>query len=1479
MKKNVLTLKHTATHLLLCLLCVLLHTSVFGQNGNWNFYFGSSERTSLVDNLKTNSLTYSSSTTSTSIGTIVGGVRPQLGRGDIVIDGDLTIAYASSSTTTTLTLTSIEDIWINGNITASVGKLNLIFDAPAGKKILINGDINTNGGSITVNNGTAVHFQKISGTQTINTAGGAMSFGNSSLRLLNTGALLVFNSGAGAISMGTSGTIAQESTFYQSPTRLIEWGGIHSNGSSVTEKSYSINVVSGYNYSARLYYWDSWDGERGEMFLKDANNNVLCYIFRSRRSYSGGFYETNTLSGTYQSINYGLSTAANYGQLSGYVDQYADVSFSANYSGSLRTWNDLDQGVGDESIELSNVWQTTFGTTAYNNGARTLEFITTNTTQDACWLAGVISGGLSLKKSGAGTLKLSNYNTYTGGTIVDAGILQLHDSGVSGNAGKGTINGVLTVNQNATVQLTGSPAAMGWWNTTSGVDYRVTTLNINGGLVEAVGGQQHIWNMTGGVNFSGGGTIRTNSGTSSASATSYIEWGGSNVTVSNASASIPAGIEGRVNLRNDLGAITYTVNNNSQEYDLIISAAITQTSTTNLIKAGTGKMAFTGSNNARNGTTTVSAGTLVAASSTALGSGDVNLAAGTTLLTGRGVTTLANNIVLNGNATLGLDKSVEVLLVGGGGGGASGGGGAGGVVSQNMSLNSGTYAVTVGAGGTGGVASNTGVNGTNGGSTTFNSVNAFGGGGGGKATIGGLSGASGGGTGSDATTAGGTATQGYAGGAGISTVAASGASGGGGAGAAGSQGWTAAAYNTQYGLTGQNTMGGNGGIGIVNAITGSATYYGGGGGGGCNNNSGTQPVELAGQGGLGGGGRGANANNGNGVVGTANTGGGGGGGDWEGTGANGGSGVVILRYAGTTNGTGGTIASGSGSASGFTLHSFTTTGNSSLTLNASALDVTGVISGTGGLTYEANDGSITLSAANTYAGSTVISSGTLVINSNGSFGSASNTSTLTNNGTFTLKNGATFIPSPVSNSILGSGTFNVEKQLTGNTGNWTNTNGRFWYMGVPMVSVARNNYGTPGASTNRLWSYSESTKSYTELTDGSALLSAGTGYVHRRDTDGTLTFSAAGASGLYRTDFTASNLSKTAGNTAGVHLISNPYMAYLDWHAIYTASTNIDPTFYVRTTNTSSNNISAIISYNASTTLSTNNSSVTASAAQLRYIAPMQSIWVRVLGNAGATGTVNMTRSMLSHQSGNVGLKSSTIFPTLARVNLVDGNNFDQLLVYFNSDMSNEVDEYDSEKMAASGTVQIYTMSSNKKLVMNGLRNNKKKVSVPLYLELPETKSYTLQLSEFQLEDGLILLEDKQEGTIQDFTINENYTFFANSGLLQNRFVLHFILPNAELATQGPSNSWVEEESTINEGGSIFVTSNDRGKVTIQQDIETATSGKGSVIVRDVAGKEVYFGHVEGAQTNIQIDAPSGVYFVEVQLNGQVEMKKIFVQN
>ena len=286
-------------------------------------------------------------------------------------------------------------------------------------------------------------------------------------------------------------------------------------------------------------------------------------------------------------------------------------------------------------------------------------------------------------------------------------------------------------------------------------------------------------------------------------------------------------------------------------------------------------------------------------------------------------------------------STVDYLVVAGGAGGGAfyyaGGGAAGGLLSAtSYSISSGTYTVTVGAGGAAGVSS---ANGTSGANSVFGSITVTGGGGGqGNGATGGNGGSGGG------SNAGGTAgkgiypgssyvsatRQGYDGGAGVGGGASGSAGGGGGAGAVGGSGnsnvsggaggtgslitlttafaGTASTASTttltitavsageiQVGtqVTGTGipagayikSLGtGTGGTGtyILSAaatatntgvsITSSGRYFAGGGGGSCYQGS-------AGAGGAGGGGTGAsNSTNVVSVAGATNTGGGGGGG-------------------------------------------------------------------------------------------------------------------------------------------------------------------------------------------------------------------------------------------------------------------------------------------------------------------------------------------------------------------------------------------------------------------------------------------------------------------------------------------------------------------------------------------------------------------------------------------------------------------------
>ena len=243
---------------------------------------------------------------------------------------------------------------------------------------------------------------------------------------------------------------------------------------------------------------------------------------------------------------------------------------------------------------------------------------------------------------------------------------------------------------------------------------------------------------------------------------------------------------------------------------------------------------------------------------------------------------------------------VKALVIGGGGGGGGsvnggGGGGAGGFLfSSGLTVNYGTYGITVGGGG---AALSKGTN------SVFSSITAEGGGAGIDIVNGG-NGGSGGGGGTNTGNKGGSASAGNIGGNG-----GKGGGGGGGAGAAGSN-----AYPTYNG--------GAGGTGLVNPIVGSTsgqnvtgTYYLAGGGGGVGASSG-------GAGGIGGGGAGVKGLNG--TNGTVNT-GGGGGASKNAVASLGGSGIVIISWItadfGTCSvtGTGNTITtSGENSIATFT---------------------------------------------------------------------------------------------------------------------------------------------------------------------------------------------------------------------------------------------------------------------------------------------------------------------------------------------------------------------------------------------------------------------------------------------------------------------------------------------------------------------------------------------------------------------------------
>ena len=494
----------------------------------------------------------------------------------------------------------------------------------------------------------------------------------------------------------------------------------------------------------------------------------------------------------------------------------------------------------------------------------------------------------------------ASYNSTFGSYLLNQGVTVTADSTISA-LGVITVNNAVTINPGKTLTVNG---------TFTDYSGSVQSLTLAGGGILVLAGNN---TYTGATTISAGSLVIDGSGTFGS--------GGYAAAISNS------------------GSLIYN-SSAAQIFTGIVSG------TGSLTKSGSGTLSLTGTNTYTGGTE-LNGGTLGVYNNSALGTGALNSAANTNVLFGRGVSTFANDMVLNGAVTFAFDQNVDFLLVGGGGGGGAdggGGGGGGGIYALSQSLGGLTSTVTVGAGGAGGVYQIS--NSTNGSATSITNI-----------------------SGSAYTAGGGVGAQS---GPGINKegVGGTGNTTGGAGGAA---------------STGQNTLGTNGQNGGTSTITGTTIYYGGGGGGGIYAASGQT------SGGLGGGGNGAtwaSSASSSGYNGSANTGGGGGGGsagynNYERTpGGSGGSGIVIVRYKGGVAGTGGTISSGTGTATGYTVQTFTS--NGTLTLNPLSVTLSGNVSGAGSMVANAANGTFTMTGTNnTYTGATNVTAGTFNVSGGG----------------------------------------------------------------------------------------------------------------------------------------------------------------------------------------------------------------------------------------------------------------------------------------------------------------------------------------------------------------------------------------------------------------------------------------------------------------------------------------------------------------
>jgi fibronectin-binding autotransporter adhesin len=238
----------------------------------------------------------------------------------------------------------------------------------------------------------------------------------------------------------------------------------------------------------------------------------------------------------------------------------------------------VNVGGSGGTIRATAPFNSSLGMTLAGTGANAAKF---DTNGNAVTLSGVLGGAGALQKEGNGTLSLTNFNTYTGGTTVNGGTLLLGAGGATG-----TIRGSLTVNTGATVDYS-TDNTFGYNGGQS-----VNVLNINGGTVGGANFGNHFWNnfqlnMTGGT-LNLGGTLN--------------EFHNPTITVNSSAATaqiLPVTGSAVLRLRDGTSA-TVNVADGAATNDLVINVPITQNTTSNVSKVGAGRMALTAASNTFN---------------------------------------------------------------------------------------------------------------------------------------------------------------------------------------------------------------------------------------------------------------------------------------------------------------------------------------------------------------------------------------------------------------------------------------------------------------------------------------------------------------------------------------------------------------------------------------------------------------------------------------------------------------------------------------------------------------------------------------------------------------------------------------------------------------------------------------------------------------------------------------------------------------
>jgi len=453
--------------------------------------------------------------------------------------------------------------------------------------------------------------------------------------------------------------------------------------------------------------------------------------------------------------------------------------------------------------------------------------------------------------------------------------------------------------------------------------------------------------------------------------------------------------------------------------------------------------------------------------------------------------------------------------------------------------------------------------------------------------------------------------------------------------------------------------------------------------------------------------------------------------------------------------------------------------------------------------------------------------------------------------TFTINSSAsgtgTFVDLNAAGGLTVNGTTSVNQYLSTN---------RNWYISSPISGAASDIFAA--SVSYPLYYYVESNPNvWSQITNTSTSLGAAmTGYIANINSDRNITFTGTGQI-LYNGGQSISGLTRQESSFRGFNLIGNPYVSYYDWD--HATLTNVSSSIWYRSKSTGTY---LFQTYNSLGGYGTNGGT--------KYIPPMQAFWVQV---TSGTGTVAFANAYRSHQDQSVATNrlkvpsSGLSTQQMLRLNVSNGINTDETILYSNPAASNNFDGYDSQKMSNTDITipEIYTLAGTEALAINGFNTIPLDTEIPLGFTTGQAGAFSLKASQISNVDSSIgiYLKDNNDlvKTPVQLTVDGAYTFSSDiSTNNTSRFTVIFKTAGATTAL-----------NTSADNQKILIYKNDN-----QITINCSESGNIATIYNSI-GQKVTSKALTDRISVITTPMLSGVYFVNVKGNGCETTKKIIL--